>query len=136
MPLEICIHLARCRLPNHQARCAVGSGQQQPVRTKTQRVDPICVLLLFPLALAGERVINSDHFLRSSNSDQTVVVADVRSHHDVELIADLGDPIPCGQITQDRKTVDAVASATDQNQLAVARESDRLRFPFRERQNT
>ena len=136
MGLQVCIHLARRRFPNHQPRCTVGRCQQQPIRTESHRVDPIGVLLLLPLELSGERVVHADHLLWTGKSDQAVVITDVGSHHNIQLIANLGDPIPGGNFAQNGKAVDAVTTATDQNQLAVSREGDRLRLSLWEWQNT
>ena len=94
------------------------------------------MFLLLPLELTGKRIVHSHHLLWTCKSDQAVVVADIGSHHNIQLIANLGDPIARRKFAQNGKPVDAVTTATDQNQLAVARKGNRLRLSLRERQNT
>ena len=78
------------------------------------------MFLLLPFSFACERIVNANHLLRTCHCNQSVVITDIGSHHNVEFIAYLGNPIPCGQVAQDGIAVDTVAATTDQNQLAIA----------------
>ncbi len=90
--------------PRRTAHCCGQPLQATIHQGEAKSIDPVGVLLHFMKQVSCCRFVNSNELLRTSQSNFTVVMIDVRSHDNVKFVTNSSNPFSRFDLIQNSET--------------------------------